>query len=435
MGSCSGQSADNSLHSDIFVVNSTSESLNVQVEQTGDAPLLENEDYIVYENTIPPFATKHILRVNRQRPIASGQEFFFSTRLENAKVNVQLDQKMQSLESDSILSFGATINSVATPLQTGLAIYRTPFNQTDNLIGELAYSASNKAIYPDIHYVVTEAYPPAILSPSSEELSLITYNIWALPYISNKIKERLQAMPPFLAQYDVLLLQEAFAPERDRLIATLEEDYGYSYVSNILNNPTPNFFDGGIVLLSRYPIVNQAQFYFPDCNGAECFTDKGINYIEIIKQGRSYHIFSAHTSSFNNDIARLYRQNQFEQMRAFAESLNIPQNEPVIYGGDFNVNKSLFPEDYQQMLTTLDASEPNFTGYTDSTFDPFININATAFGTGGDQIEYLDYVLVSNRYAEPNSNINHVRVPRSTAPSLWRLWDLSDHFPVEAFIK
>lgn len=130
-----------------------------------------------------------------------------------------------------------------------------------------------------------------------------------------------------------------------------------------------NIYDGGVIIVSRYPIVNEAQYVFPDCSGTDCFADKGVNYAEVIKGGQAYHVFATHTASFDTDTARDYRQRQFKQIRALAQSLDIPANEAVIYSGDFNVNKLKFPDDYQQMMTNLNVSEPQYSGYTASTFD------------------------------------------------------------------
>ena len=281
-----------------------------------------------------------------------------------------------------------------------------------------------------MHYVITEEYRQPAIDENPDQLTMLSYNIWALPIMAKKIPERLAVMPGYLANYDVLLLQEVFAPERNAFLNTLDRDYGYAYQTAMLDKPGINVFDGGVTILSRYPIVNQAQFIYSDCSGINCFADKGVNYAEIIKNGRSYHIFSTHTESLDSEISRANRQIQFGQIRDFASTLNIPLDETVVYGGDFNVNKLLFPGDFQQMMTTLDSSEPDYLGYTGATFDPRININSQAF----DVVEYLDYIFVSDAHAVANSNVNTVRVPRSTEASMWKLWDLSDHFPVEAVI-
>ena len=122
-------------------------------------------------------------------------------------------------------------------------------------------------------------------------------------------------------------------------------------------------------------------------------------------------------------------------MRDFAQAQNIPASDTVVYGGDFNVNKRKFPTDYQQMFANLSADEPQYAGYTESTFDPRINSFAGNALSGGENIEYLDYVVVSNEFAKRNENINTVKIPRSTVASLWKHWNLSDHFPVKAVIR
>lgn len=449
LSACIGQ-GNKAPHSDIFLVNNTHLPLYIQVQQTGDVLLNKGEHYFIYSDTVQPYATERILRIQRQGAIAQGQSVLFNSRIQSDNIDVEINQKIVSLNADttindstinhsaidsSIMSFSTTVNNILLPLQNDESIHRAEILQANDLTAELAFKASKKGSYDDIYYSLTEPYQPPVLNTAANTLSVLTYNIWALPYIATTIKERLKLMPPYLAQYDVLLLQEAFSFEYENLIRTLQEQYGYTYTTQMLDNPQVNLFSGGVILLSRFPIVNEAQYFFPDCTGTDCLADKGINYMEIIKNGRAYHIFSAHTASFDNATARQNRLKQFQQMSDFAQSFNIPKNETVIYGGDFNVNKELFPDDYQQMLTTLNASEPQYKGYTAATFDPFINKHATAFGSGSERIEYLDYILVSNQYAAPHSVINSVRIPRSTDAALWRLWDLSDHFPVEAVIE
>jgi len=103
--------------------------------------------------------------------------------------------------------------------------------------------------------------------------------------------------------------------------------------------------------------------------------------------------------------------------------------------GDFNVNKRKFPGDYQQMIANLSAIEPQYSGYTESTFDPRINNFAGEALSGGENVEYLDYVMVSSEYGVKSFNDNRVDVPRTTSESLWKHYNLSDHFPVSATIK
>ena len=229
------------------------------------------------------------------------------------------------------------------------------------------------------------------------------------------------------------MLQEVFAGSRDEFLRVLANEYPYQ--TRMLDKPGINIYDGGVTIVSRYPIVNQTQYVYPDCSSTDCFADKGVNYAEIIKKGQAYHLFATHAASSDSNIAREHRQLQFGQIRDLAASLHIPQTEMVIYGGDFNVNKRKFPIDYQNMLNNLQASAPNYAGYTESTFDPRINGFAGQIGSGGDNIEYLDYIVVSNEYRAETSNTNTVKVPRTSAKSLWKHWNLSDHFPVKAEVS
>ena len=151
---------------------------------------------------------------------------------------------------------------------------------------------------------------------------------------------------------------------------------------------------------------------------------------EVIKDGKAYHLTSTHTASFDTEAARALRQVQFQQIRALVDSQNIPAFDAVLMGGDFNVNKLIWPQDYADMLTNLNATDPVSTGYTAATFDPRINILATAAGSGGDTVEYLDYVVYANDHRQPVQSRNDVRIKRAATAPLFHTRDLSDHFPV-----
>jgi endonuclease/exonuclease/phosphatase family metal-dependent hydrolase len=246
--------------------------------------------------------------------------------------------------------------------------------------------------------------------------------------VASKISERLAELPNHLNGYDVILLQEAFSSSRTSMLNQLAQQYPYQ--THVPVGSGYNLYDSGVLVLSRYPIVKTAEMIYPDCTGTDCFADKGVIYAEIIKNGKAYHVTSTHTASFDTDEARALRQVQFKQIRQLINQQNIPSFDAVLMGGDFNVNKFLWPQDYQDMLTNLNATAPISTGYTASTFDPRVNKLAGAAGSGGSTVEYLDYVVSSNTHRQPIQSRNDVRILRSTADPLYMTWDLSDHFPV-----
>jgi len=246
--------------------------------------------------------------------------------------------------------------------------------------------------------------------------------------VASKIDSRLEQLPQNLKGYDAILFQETFASGRTAMLAKLAQEYPYQTYIPIGSGF--NIYDSGILVASRHPIVKTDHFIYPSCTGIDCFADKGVIYAEILKNGKAYHVTSTHTASFDTDAARDMRQQQFKQIRALVDKQNIPSFDAVLMGGDFNVNKLLWPQDYAQMQINLNGTVPVSTGYTESTFDPRVNKLAGAGLTGGSTVEYLDYVVSSNNHRQPMQARNDVRILRSAADPVFMTWDLSDHFPV-----
>ncbi|PNQ61030.1 phospholipase, partial [Vibrio agarivorans] len=87
--------------------------------------------------------------------------------------------------------------------------------------------------------------------------------------------------------------------------------------------------------------------------------------------------------------------------------------------------------EYLLMLATLDVDPPQYLGHVEATFDPRINPYAEARFSGGESIEYLDYVLVSARHRRAIENSNTVKLRQRANAGTWGNWHLSDHFSVE----
>ncbi|NRB39024.1 MAG: sphingomyelin phosphodiesterase [Pseudomonadales bacterium] len=426
---------DFSPTTDIVLSNNTAQTFSVQITVSGDTPLVEGRDFSQFTDTLAPYQTLKLLELERNKGFSADKTYTFDIQLSNqAGEHFTLQQHIKGTKNNSDIRFGVYAEDLELALFNDRTLRRfsTGFNQAETQPSEIAFQAKAKARYDDIYYAITPAITTTTLNENPDQLNLLTYNLSALPLISTDIEKRLKAIPAYIQDYDVLLFQEAFSEHREDFILEIAKTYPYQ--TQMLDKEGINVHDGGVIIFSRFPILNEAQFIFPDCADADCLADKGVNYAAINKLGRVYHVFATHTASFDSAVARHFRQKQFQQMRDFASSLAIPNTETVIYGGDLNVNKLIFLDDYQQMLNTLEADEPNFTGYTAATFDPRINLLAQDPITGG-KVEYLDYILVSHAHKLASSNTNTVQVPRSSSADLWRVWDLSDHFPVQGFIE
>lgn len=408
----------------VFVTNSTNETLQIQVNHFGSDTLAEGSEWQQEVQEIAPYATERVLAFNRYEGLKSGRTYHFETQLTGETSTATLQQKMRGKWYGSTVEHSAEASDFSTGWKSDRSIHR--YNtRYDDLPSKLSFKAKFTGGYDDFYYTVRNKNEPEPLS-GNDALKVLSYNIWALPLLASNIGDRLDEMPAALRGYDVLLLQEAFSSHSNDLLATLASEYPYQ--TEVLDEPGFNLFNGGVVIVSRYPIAAIDYEVFPTCTGTDCFADKGVVYAEIIRDGKAYHVTSTHTASFDSDEARALRQDQFQQIRGLIDGKAIPAFDAVLMGGDFNVNKLKFPGDYQQMQANLKATAPQSTGYTRSTYDPSVNVNADGELSLG--VEYLDYVVVSNTHRQPVASRNDVRVPRSDSDDLWSIWDLSDHFPV-----
>jgi len=263
---------------------------------------------------------------------------------------------------------------------------------------------------------------PTLASPRADTLDLLTFNAALLPGVvaSTNQAERARLMAPHLHGYDVLVLQELFVDAwRERLLSELESAYPYrtELVGKDGARGNPLRQDGGIVILSRWPITRQAQMTFGGvCSGSDCLGDKGVAYAEVRKGEFSYHVFGTHAQSEFGFRVEQVRAAQFALMRAFVDEQGIPASEPVILAGDFNVDA--YTPELASMLGVLNAVRPITTGVHRFTWDPERNVWARG------QQQWIDYVLFAADHVQPVAAWN--RVVQLRAGTL----DLSDHFAV-----
>lgn len=129
--------------------------------------------------------------------------------------------------------------------------------------------------------------------------------------------------------------------------------------------------DGGLVILSRYPIIETEFQGFYNGLGPDLFSFKGVLYTKLNVQGETIHVFSAHTqASYHTDDPRLFnyyrmvRRSQFRMMRDFIERKTQESQDLILVMGDMNVDgreklkKPLFQEtecqdDYEIMIESL----------------------------------------------------------------------------------
>lgn len=296
---------------------------------------------------------------------------------------------------------------------------------------------------------------PQASAADAPSLRVLTYNTFLMStnlYPNWGQAHRADEIPKarFFQGNDVVVLEEAFDNSAsDELTRNAAAQYpfhtpvvgrsrsGWDATSGSYSASTPE--DGGVTILSKWPIVRQEQHIYEDACGSDWWSNKGFAYAELNVDGSRVHVVGTHTQSTDPGCgageAAEIRGRQFRQIDAFLDANNIPASEQVIVAGDLNVD-SHSPE-YAALLANTELTGADArTGHSYS-FDTQDN-SIAAERYPDDPREDLDYVLHRAGHAKPAGWTNEV-VTEESAPWTVSSWgtdytytNLSDHYPVVA---
>lgn len=230
-----------------------------------------------------------------------------------------------------------------------------------------------------------------------------------------------------LGTHDVYCLQEVFGAlslRKSRIVKAARK-LGYLHIAE---SPSPRFFssyliDGGLLILSRFPILDSQFRTYSVREHPDSLSQKGLLYCKLLVHGTFINVITSHTQSSYIDSSikefhaqREARRQQLREIRQFIDSHNLAK-EFTIIAGDLNVDarEKLRPtregiqldDDYAEMIEILGNSGEIFDvlkhkyGESPATF-----ARATALGEPEemvltDPIDYLmqnclDYILALN---------------------------------------
>ncbi|WP_033251820.1 sphingomyelin phosphodiesterase [Kitasatospora phosalacinea] len=293
------------------------------------------------------------------------------------------------------------------------------------------------------------------VSATVAPLDVLSYNTFLMStslYPNWGQAQRAQAIAgaDFFRGHDVVVLQEAFDnAASDALAAKAADAYpyrtpvvgrstsGWDATSGGYSGATPE--DGGVLLLSRWPVLRKEQYVFEDACGADWWSNKGFVYAQINVAGQLTHVVGTHLQSTDpgcaSGQAADVRAEQLQAVRAFLDAKRIPADQPVVLAGDLNVDSH--GDEYPALLANGNLAPATArTGWADS-FDTVDN-SIAAYRYPGEPAEDLDYVLYRADHARPQQYTNTVHRFHS-APWTVSSWgtsytytDLSDHYPLLA---
>ncbi|WP_405603776.1 sphingomyelin phosphodiesterase [Streptomyces sp. NBC_01410] len=304
--------------------------------------------------------------------------------------------------------------------------------------------------------VLTGTAPAASAAEAATPpLKVLTYNTFLFSktlYPNWGQDHRAAAIPAtsFFQGKDVVVVQEAFDnSSSDALKQKAAAQYpyqtpvmgrskdGWDATGGSYSATTPE--DGGVTILSKWPIVRKEQYVYKDACGADWWSNKGFVYVVLNVNGTKVHVVGTHAQSTDPGCdageAAQMRSLQFRAIDAFLDGKNIPASEQVLVAGDFNVD-SRTPE-YNTML-----ADAGLTGADTRTGHPYsfdTEQNSIAnYRYPDDPREDLDYVLHRAGHVKPADWTNEV-IKEQSAPWSVSSWgrtytytNLSDHYPVIA---
>jgi sphingomyelin phosphodiesterase len=276
------------------------------------------------------------------------------------------------------------------------------------------------------------------------DLRVLTHNLQMLPTPIGRIdlgRAALIGQASYWKGYDVAVLEELFDSLASPVVLrNMSSEYPYQTPiigasstgwDQTLGTPHPTVTNGGVAIVSRYPIVEKAQDIYPAGCGADALAAKGFAYARVSRNGHIVHVIGTHlqaddpTCILTFRFPALIRASQLQAIATFIAGKNIPSSEPVVITGDLNISEG--SAEYTSMLSTLRAAAPTtFSGA------PFSMDGTTNSMAGGGDRSTIDYVLFERNHLRPTSWTNEVLTPKSP-PWDWAgttYHDYSDHYPV-----
>ncbi|KAL4156643.1 hypothetical protein PRNP1_005672 [Phytophthora ramorum] len=187
-----------------------------------------------------------------------------------------------------------------------------------------------------------------------ERLAVLSMNIFCRPegihsgqwFKTGDYKDlRVGLLLQKMAKFDVVILQEMFeaGPRHKRFV---REAYamGFRYHCgsvwpHLLDS---RLIDGGLLILSRFPIVERDQLAYSQGSGSDGICAKGVLYARIQLSpdlSDSLHVFTTHTQAGDNHKEYSIRLAQLQEMHRFiARTIREDPGVPVLITGDFNLD-------------------------------------------------------------------------------------------------
>lgn len=274
-------------------------------------------------------------------------------------------------------------------------------------------------------------------------LNVLTYNFYSRPRQifkdsqvarAKKFSERLEAYEIVNGEIDILLLQEIFDNKVHKILKKDLKSMGFIFRTKRID--TWNRMNGGGIIYSRWPITTQDNYMFKKAYIFNAPAAKGANYARVLKEDKIFHFINVHLDSFDAD----FRKGQMVNIKKWIDSKYIPSDEPVIMGGDYNIDlyndevetiEEIF-EDYDiPEATTIKDQE--WTKYTLHSKNDWI----ARRGNLKEQNEWLDFFICKSEDIETEMKVVKLEQPVNGKKIVWNtpfffnIYSCKKNYPAE----
>ncbi|TNF30563.1 MAG: hypothetical protein EP314_01500, partial [Bacteroidetes bacterium] len=417
--------------STVYVRNSTWQNFFVEAGQYGTISIPQNQWQSGVSNVESWIEStgQEVITVNRSNmAVPEGDTAYFDVVLNGTTDVITIKLRVIGILGGTELDYSLDVNGTSEPwyddgdfheVSTTLAgrpvvIKFKPDNDDLNQDRDIRFAIHDLPVY---QLSAADFNDPNTLNVMFYNIQMITFGVSGMP----QANERAALLPAELsANQDVVCFSEVFddAARNDHLIPAMTAA-GFPYRTTILNEPggiIPFPVNGGVMIFSKWPIEADDEIDFAECGQAasDCLANKGVKYARVNKLGKRYHVFGTHMDAGGGADDIFARRTQMAEIRDFIATLQIPESEPVIFGGDFNTDPLGSDMDYQAFLDTMNPVIPQHIGYWESNFS-------------GDFGKIIDHGWADRYHLVPLEMTNEIITVRSLDPLLWDISEFSDH--------
>lgn len=276
----------------------------------------------------------------------------------------------------------------------------------------------------------------------ADSLKVINWNTFLLPSIAKITaqNQRAKLIADYLKNseedYDIITLQEVFTKRAYRTITkTLKDKYPYH-----TGSPRRRWFkpvSSGLLILSKYPIVDTYFYMFSKMAHADRYSTKGALAVTIeLSEKSKVQVITTHFQAQYGEKYETIRKGQYHYLKNTVLKNYHDPDLPMILTGDFNINKHRTQE-YNPFINYLNLVDPIISGDITDTYDSRINNLVTVKKGKPEKIKTYDYIFLLPAQSGAHLRSTYILNPKGNYKIKRKHikdGSLSDHLPVVSII-